>query len=154
MMKLLLFLMPFAFFQINSCSQSNDKWVDMGGPNRKTSLVAFFKKGTSHDQISKFKETVLSKPSPYGPNTGRDLPDGVAEDFLVRNCSYEGVGINFSTAATGEQRGLLRKRMRESEIVLKVYEDVIPSEIKDLCLATSSPEPGEKKPVKINSPQE
>ena len=132
---------------------SNDKWVEMGGPTKNTNLVLFFNKGVGHEQIEEFKRNVLSKESPYGPNTGRDLPDAVAADFRVLNCSYEGVGINFSIDATPEQREALKKQIRESQVVFRVYENVVPSEIKDLCSETSSPNAVQKGPVKMSSPK-
>jgi len=134
--------------------QSNHEWVDMGGPTKNTSLLFFFKKDATREQIQAFHDNVLSKPSPYGPNAGRDLPDGVAADFRVLNCSYEGVGINFSSDSTPQQRVKLRNQIRESQIVFRVYENLVPSEIKDLCAQTISPNPVEKKPVEMSTPKE
>ena len=106
--------------------------VEMGGPSHYTSLVLFYRKDVSKEQIREFHDNVLSKPSPYGPNTGLDLPDGVAGDFRIINNGFEGVGINFSTEATQEERERLKKRIRESPVVYKVFENFIPNEITDL----------------------
>ena len=103
----------------------------MGGPDKNTNIVLFFKKDASREQIKEFHDKVLSKPSPYGENTGLALPDGVAGDFRILKKGYEGVGINFSTDATVEQRERLN-RIKESSIVYKFYENRIPSEINDL----------------------
>jgi hypothetical protein len=118
--------------QTISCYQQSDKLIEMGGPSKNTNLVVFFNKGVSHEQIKTFYDDILSKPSPYGKNTGYDLQDGMASRFRLLNGNYEGVGINFSTDVTPEQRERLKKNIRESPIVYKVYENVVPSEIKDL----------------------
>jgi hypothetical protein len=106
--------------------------VEMGGPKQYASLVLFFRTDASRQQVTEFHDEILSKPSPYGPNTGLDLPDGVAGEFNIRNNGYEGFGISFSTDATPEQRDLLERRIKESPIVYRVYKGVIPSQIHDL----------------------
>jgi hypothetical protein len=58
--------------------------------------------------------------------------DEVTYQFSVVENGYKGMGINFSTEATSELKERLKKSMRESPIVHKVYENVVPSEIKDL----------------------
>jgi hypothetical protein len=153
--KLFLLVLLVLSFQVNACSyHSDDKWIEEGGPTKNTNLVLFFKKDTTHEQIEAFKDTVLSKPSPYGPNTGHDLPDGVASDFRLLNCSYEGVGVNFSTDATPEQKEQLKKAIRESPIIYKIYENVVPSEIKDLCLQTTPPDHSDEKWVRMSGPND
>ena len=120
-------------FQSNSCvPQSQDKWIEMGGPAHNTNVLVFFKKDTKHEQIEGFYNTVLSKSSPYGKNTGLDFRDGIASRFRVLNNGYEGVGINFSIDAYINEREQLKKDIRQSPIVYKVYENVIPNEIKEL----------------------
>lgn len=91
------------------------------GPNHQTSLVIFFKKGTTNDEINAFKKGILSIEK-------YDL----ALTFLVRNGDYEGVAVSFSTDSTAEQREEWRKNIKESPMVYKVYENTAPSEIKDL----------------------
>jgi hypothetical protein len=119
-------------FQFNSCDRSkksSDERVKFG-PDKFTSLVVFFKKEATREQIETFYKDVISA---YRPNLkGYDLPDGVALRYLIRNGDYEGVGITFSTDATPEQREQLKKAVKESPIVYRVYENVVPNEIKDL----------------------
>ncbi len=43
-----------------------------------------------------------------------------------------GIAVSFSTESTPNQRVELNKRIKESPIVYRVYENVAPSEIKDL----------------------
>lgn len=119
-------------FQANSCntkSESNNEMIKFG-PAKFTNLAIFFKKGTSSEQIEGFYKTVISVSRL--DNKGYDLADGVALQYQIRNGGYDGVGITFSTDATQEQREKLKKAIKESPIVYKVYENVIPNEINDL----------------------
>lgn len=116
--------------QLNSCSGKNSSnEITPFGPNELTGLVIFFKKGTTREQIETFYEDVVSVPR---PDKGYDLPDGVALRYSIRNGDYEGVGITFSTDATPEQREKLKQAIKGSPVVYKVYENVVPNEIKDL----------------------
>ena len=116
-------------FQLNSCRKSSDDETKFG-PNEPTSLVIFFNKETNREQIESFYRDVISVRRPN--LKGYDLPDGVALQYQIRNGDYEGVGITFSTDATLEQREKLKKAIKESPIVYKVYENAVPNEIKDL----------------------
>lgn len=132
-MKLILLVLLFLFLplglQTESCfrKKANDGWRELGGPNKPTSLVVFFKKGTTYEEIESFHKEVLTKPHPEGK--GRFLQDGVAGQFHLLEAGYEGVGINFSTDSTVEQRERLKKNIQESPIVYKVLENAIPSDV-------------------------
>lgn len=135
----LCFLLGFSFgFQTNSCNptkptdNANNEYGEMTkiGPGESTSLVLFYKKGTTHDQIELFEANVTSVPRL--DNRGRDLPEGVVSTYSVRNRDYEGMGINFRPNATLEQREKLKKAIEDSPIVYKIYENVTPDTIKDL----------------------
>jgi len=106
---------------VASCKQQTNSEVVSFGPNSQTSLVIFFKKGASNDEINAFKKNILSIEK-YN----------LAIRFLVRNGDYEGVATSFSTDSTSEQREELRKSVKDSPIVYKVYENIAASEIKDL----------------------
>ena len=119
-------------FQSTSCSNhdSSDEMIHVG-PDKLTSLVVFFKKDATRENIETFNNEVISV---WRPDIkGRyDLPPGVAVSYSLRNGGYEGVGITFSTDATPEQRNSLKSDIKESPLVYKVYENVVPSEIQDL----------------------
>lgn len=118
-------------FQITSCTKpAENKVVEGGGPNKATALVVFFKKDATYEQIEEFNNKVLSKPDPQGK--GYSMLDGVDFQFSVVEAGYKGMGINFSNDATPEQKEQLKKSIQQSPIVYKVYENVVPSEIKDL----------------------
>ena len=107
--------------QTNSCNhQTNDKWVSFG-PNKLTSLVIFFKKKTTNNEVEDFLRDVV-------PVEKYNL----ALIFRLSNSGYDGVEISFSTDTSSEQREQLKKAIKESPIVYKVYENAVPSEIKDL----------------------
>jgi hypothetical protein len=94
-------------------------------------LVYFFKKGTTSDEIFQFARTVTGIPNPNN-NTGfSDLP-GIMTGVRVIVSGYEGESINFQPDATEEQKAFVKKRVSESPLVYKVYENVVPAKIKDL----------------------
>lgn len=118
-------------FQGNSCGrEADDKWVKLSGPNDPASLVVFFKRSTTEEQINNFLKTVVGRTRSDGK--GYDLVDGVAGTMYVRNSDYEGYAIQFGTDATPEQRQNLKKAIKESPIVYRVYENFVPNEIKGL----------------------
>jgi hypothetical protein len=119
-------------FQSNSCitnKKSSDEMIKFG-PDKFTSLVIFFRKEATREQIETFYNDVISVSRPE--LRGYDLPEGVVLKYQIRNGGYEGVGITFSTDATPEQREKLKKAIESSPIIFRVYENVVPNEIKDL----------------------
>ena len=118
-------------FQTASCTyQTEKKAVVLGGPDKATELVVFFKKDATLEQIDDFNNKVLSKPNPQGK--GYYMLDGIAYQFSLVEAGYKGMGINFSPDATPELKEQLKKSIQQSPIVYKVYENVVPSGVKDL----------------------
>jgi len=118
-------------FQVTSCTNQTEKQVvKWGGPDKATALLFFFKKDTTHEQIEDFNNKLLSEPHPQGK--GYYMLAGIAYQFSLKEAGYEGMGINFSTDATPELIEQLKNNIQESPIVYKVYENIVPSEIKDL----------------------
>jgi hypothetical protein len=126
----IIIIIVLCFFQGNSCHTSEDTWKTISGPGDPHSVVFFFKKGTTYEQRESFDKSVISYPDPEGK--GFYLQEGISSTLYIRNSGYEGFAIQFSPQATPEQRERLKKNIRESSIVYKVYENVVPSEIKDL----------------------
>lgn len=129
---ILQFLLLIFFLQTASCNrQENSPMVKWKGPNDKNDLVFFYKNGISYEQKQTFQNEILSKPRSDG--RGFAAPDGV-EDMMFGTIinDYEGGIINFSKSSTPEQREKIKKALRESPIVYEVYENVVPSEIRDL----------------------
>lgn len=134
-MKILLILQIILLsfiFQTPSCHQKEDdsmiKWKGMNDVN---DIVFLYKKGVTYEQKEMFQNKVLSKERPDG--RGQDNPDGVIDLMLGRVIGdYDGGTINFSKNATLEQREKLKKAIESSPIVYKVYENVVPNEIKGL----------------------
>jgi hypothetical protein len=131
-MKIITFLIiAFLYaFQSNSCSPSDNNWKKISGPSDPQSVVFFFKKGTSYDERDVFYKSVISYPDPEGK--GFYLREGISGTLYIRNSGYEGFAIQFSTESTPEQREKLENDIQESPIVYRVYENKVPSEIKDL----------------------
>ena len=113
-------------FQSTSCGYPETPMVRLKGPNDKVELVFFYKKGTSYEEKQSFENNILHTPSPKG----YALQEGVSGQFAVRNSDYEGYAIEFYPSATPEQREQLKKAIESSPIVYKVFENVVPNEIK------------------------
>ncbi len=65
-------------------------------------------------------------------NTGfADLPGIMTGARIIVN-GFEGESINFKPNATEEQKALIKKRVSESPLIYKVYENVVPNQIKNL----------------------
>lgn len=106
--------------QANFCNRhENDDRVEWGGPNKTTNLVIFFKQGTTSEEVQEFNKSILNMDE-----------NPLAFRFRVLKGDHEGVGVNFSVNATPEQRESLSKSIEESPIVYKVFENVVPSDVK------------------------
>jgi len=101
--------------------------IRLKGPGDENDLVFFYRRDATYEQKELFQNTVIHK---LDPNRGYRLQDGVIDLFLVRNSDYEGYAINFSKDATLEQREQLKRAIESSPIVYKVFENVVPNEIK------------------------
>lgn len=115
--------------QSTSCIQrEDDSMVKWKGMDDAHDLVFLYKKGTTYEQKQQFHNEVLSKER--GDGRGRDHPDGVVDVIsgtIVDD--YEGGIVNFSKDASSSQRETLKKAIRESPIVHKVYENAVPNKI-------------------------
>lgn len=130
-MRLAIFTIICGFlFQLLSCGYPETPMIKLKGPEDKNDLVFFYRRDATYEQKELFQNTVIHKLDPNG--RGYYLHDGVIDLFLVRNSDYEGYAINFSKDATPEQREQLKKAIESSPIVYRVYENVVPNEIKDL----------------------
>jgi hypothetical protein len=115
----------------SSCNQrntANDKVAQIFNVDSKVELLFFFKKDSSKERQDYFYDNILMKPV----QGGHWMRDGVQGAFGIDEHGYKGFGITFCPDATQEQREDIKKRLAESPLVYKVYENVVPSEIKDL----------------------
>jgi hypothetical protein len=127
-MKLAIFTIICALlFQQLSCGYPETPIIRLKGPGDENDLVFFYRRDATYEQKELFQNTVIHK---LDPNRGYRLQDGVIDLFLVRNSDYEGYAINFSKDATLEQREQLKRAIESSPIVYKVFENVVPNEIK------------------------
>jgi hypothetical protein len=116
--------------QLLSCGYPETPMEKLGGPNDKVELVFFYKKTASYEEKQFFENNILHENRQDGK--GYYSREGVSGEFFVRNSDFEGYAIEFSTKATLQQRQNLKKAIEQSPIVYKVYEDVVPNQIKDL----------------------
>ncbi len=117
-------------FQTQSCrSEENDR-VNRMGPEVQAELVFFFKKEVSRDEISEFQRTVIGIPNEK--NSGYASLPGMMTVAAIEISGYDGEAINFKPNATEEQKAFVKKRIVDSALIFRVYENVVPEEIKDL----------------------
>lgn len=120
-----------AFAQVSSCNEAGSKneVEKVFSVDSKVAMVFFFKKDTSKESRNEFYENVLNRPHPGGGYWPRD---GIIATFSVDQNGFEGFGFKFADDATEEQRQDIRRVLKESPLVHRVYEDVVPNEINDL----------------------
>ena len=126
-------MFSFSLIQIQSCNSQNDakkqdEVKEIFNIDSKVELLFFYKKESTYEQRKYFDENILMQNS----DRGQYMRDGVQAVFGIDRNGYEGFGITFRQDATEEQREDIKKRLKESPIVFRVYENVVPNEIKDL----------------------
>ena len=124
-----IFFLILLCIQSISCGYPETPMRQLRGPNDKVELVFFYKKGTTYEAKRFFEDNIVHKPNLDGK--GHALQEGVTGLFSIRNSDFEGFAIEFSPQAS-EERQKLKKAIEQSPIVYKVYEDVVPNQIKDL----------------------
>lgn len=110
-------------------AQQDNRKVEMS-PDVPAELVFFFKKGTDWKDILEFQKTVIGIPDPHG--YGYSSLPGMMTVVKVYVDGFEGEAINFQPSATEEEIAFVKKRVSESPLIYKIYENVIPNEITDL----------------------
>ena len=100
------------------------------GPEVAASLVIFFKKEATGDQIYEFGRTVTGIPDKKG--SGYWFLPGMASRVGVDINDYKGVAVVYTANATEEEKAFIEKRVSKSPIVYKIYKNVVPNDIKDL----------------------
>jgi hypothetical protein len=128
-------------FQTQSCRPTENDRINRMGPDVHAELVFFFKKGVSADEIFEFQRTVIGIPNEK--NSGYASLPGMMTTVAIEINGYDGEAINFKPNATEEQKAFVKKRVVESPLIYRVYENVVPDEIKDL--------PNAKDMEKVNS---
>ena len=132
----------------HSYQTQQDDRMNVMSPDVPAELVYFFKKGTDWKEVLEFERTVTGFPSPNGTGWS-DLP-GMMTGVRIDVNGYEGEAINFQPNATDEQKAFVKKRVSESPLIYKIYENVIPSRISDLN-TSGEPAPLSTKPSNIAS---
>lgn len=130
--SILFLISTFFSFQSGSCYQKpNDEITKIDIVEGDKGLLIFFKKDISPNAPYEFGNTILSNPNTEG-NGYRSL-DGIELQFALEPINgHDGVAVKFRDNATTQQIETIKARVKESPLVYKVYENVVPNEIKDL----------------------
>lgn len=86
-------------------------------------------KGITHDQISSFNRSVIYQMRSDG--RGEEYKEGIGRSFAFEAYGYRGITITFFKKATDDQRSTLINSIRSNELVLKVFENTAPNDIKE-----------------------
>lgn len=124
------FLFSVALVQVPFCNREKpqDEVKEIFNVDSKVEVLFFYKKESTYEQRTYFDENILM----INSDRGHFMRDGVKAVFGIDKNGYQGSGITFRQNATEEQREDIKKRLEESPIVYKVYENVVPNEINDL----------------------
>ena len=106
------------------------------------SLVLYFRKGTSNQEVNDFIQNVLEQPSTL--HDGRDTPDFVTEYYLIYTDGYEGYAMNFLGNAPASKTSAYIGSIKSDHRIDRVFTNVVPNSIK-LNDAPLNPEPIEHK---------
>src|SRR5687768_15280321 len=125
-MLIVYFLLTILTFGCQGQSTSSTKGDDFikSGPDIRARIVAIFKKGTTAKEIFNFDRTVIGVPNPVG--TGYHSLPGIRTVVGVFVQGFDGVAINFQPDASEEEISFVKKRIVDSFLVFRVYENVIP----------------------------
>jgi hypothetical protein len=128
------FIVALSLAQIKSCQtderpEKQNEVREVFSHNSNVELLFFYKKESSRAERKSFFENILHQPHPGGGYWPRD---GVKATFGIDLMGYEGFGIKFLDDVSEEQKREVKRLIETSPVVYRVYENVIPSEIKDL----------------------
>lgn len=126
----------------HSCQAQQDDRIIHMSPDVPAELVFFFKKETTWKEILEFQRTVTGIPNPNGTGFS-DLP-GIMSGVKIDRDGFEGEAINFQPDATDEEKAFVKKRVSESPLVYKIYENVVPNQINDLNPNSKRVQPSNK----------
>lgn len=106
------------------------------------SLVLYFRKGTSNQQVNDFIQNVLEQPSTQ--HDGRDTPDFVTEYYVIYTDGYEGYAMNFSGDAPSFKTNNYIASIKGDSRIDRVFTNVVPNSIR-LAENPSVPRPTQHK---------
>jgi hypothetical protein len=116
-------------FQLQGCQTQQDNRIIVMSPDVHADLVYFFKKGTTDDQIFEFGRTTVGIPN---GSSGESFLPGIMTTVRITVNGFVGEALNFKPNATAEQKAFVKKRVSESPLIYKIYENVVPNQIRDL----------------------
>jgi hypothetical protein len=119
-------------FKLDRVAWVHEKMISFGGPDRKASMVIYFRKGISPQQVEDFNESVLMGPA-EPRHAGRDYPSFV-QTYLglipSQANGHEAVALTFfNNTATDKVNAYLATIEGDSRVD-KVFLNVSPDSIK------------------------
>lgn len=99
------------------------------GPEVKAGLVIVFNAGTTDQQVNEFWRTVLEVPDQSA--RGYRFRDGILSTLKVPPIEgHQALTVQFHDDATQAQKEEIKKRIKDSPLVFRVFEDIAPTEVK------------------------
>ena len=126
--------LPILVLALCSCTGDRPKQQRQIGPDIHANLVVVFAPGTSNNEIARFLEDTVQVPRGPGQH---DLRPGIASILRVRILDHDGFAVSYWARATQAQRDRVRADALASPVVLKLFEDTIPAEIRAEQLISS-----------------
>lgn len=112
------------------CARSNDNEMIRLAPDQRVGAVFFFKAAVSTNEQTRFLDEVLSVRMPG--NRGHWPLPGMQSTLGVRVHNYDGFAIAFACDATEDQKAEVIRRLNESPLIYRVYQNAVPNDINDL----------------------
>jgi len=115
---------------VASCGRDSGKMVPLL-PNGVANLVIIYKKDVTDEQIEYFLNNVLAHPRADG--RGYESLSAIGLRARERDMlGYNATVIAYHSYATSGQREEVKRAALSSPIVYKIFEDVVPSQIKKI----------------------
>lgn len=110
----------------------HEKMISLPGPDQKASMVIYFRRGTTPQQVEDFNESVLMGPA-EPRHAGRDYPPFVQTYFSLipsQANGHQAVALNFFNNTPSEKAGAYLATIEGDSRVDKVFLNVSPDSIK------------------------
>mgnify|MGYP000312408591 CR=1 FL=1 len=124
-----LIVLVMTFIGLAGCYPQFD-YVEEFGPQVRTNLLIFFNEETSNDSTEEFWYQMFMLPDPRG---GFQMQDGICRIGRAASIQeHQAISVDFCRNITPAQKDEIMARVRASPIVFKIFEDVIPAEVKEI----------------------
>jgi hypothetical protein len=108
------------------------------GPDVLADLVVIFRQEAADQQIFQFDETVIGRPHPV---RGTSLLDSITSVAAVNVAGHRGYALQLREDSSASESRRLKEMLQQQPLVLRVLEDVVPSQIPLEPSSAVSPNP-------------